>query len=323
MFQIDQPTAASSLPAPAAASTPGYFTGGNPASGIPATIVDADYMNMLMMELMNVIIAGGQTASKTTYNQLLLAIETLIEVRAGNYALDTGVANAYVVALSPALTSYTNGDVVRVRAVNANTGASTLNAGGGIISLVNDQGGALVSGDVPAGSVFTAVYDSVLVKFLITSLVPSQAMSQTQGDARYLLQTNVVTAAGDPTFADNSTKAASTGWVRGAMAAIATAAGFASSFGANGYIKFPSWLGGWVVQWGGYTPGVNAGSSAITFPISFPTACYGCWAGCNAVLVGNELLTYSCYPPSVSGTNIQYYSSNTTLRASYWLALGK
>lgn len=185
MFKIDQATAAASLPTPAAPGTQGYFTNGNPASGIPATIVDADFMNMLMMEMMNVVTGGGQTPSKTTYNQMLLAIENLIEARAGNYALDTGVANAYVIALSPAITAYTNGMTVRFRVANANSAASTLNAGGGVVSLLNDVGAALVTGDLPAGTVVSASFDTVANAFLINSLVPSQALSQTAADARY------------------------------------------------------------------------------------------------------------------------------------------
>lgn len=77
MFQTDEPTASSTLPAPAAAGTPGYFTEGNPASGVPATILGADFLNMVMMELINVVQAGGLTPSKTTYNQVLTAIKSI------------------------------------------------------------------------------------------------------------------------------------------------------------------------------------------------------------------------------------------------------
>jgi hypothetical protein len=76
MFKIDQPTAAAALPTPAASGTQGYFTNGTPGV-TPATVVDADFMNMIMMELTNVVVAGGQTPSKTAYNQLLLAIQKL------------------------------------------------------------------------------------------------------------------------------------------------------------------------------------------------------------------------------------------------------
>jgi hypothetical protein len=77
MYQYDDPTAAATLPTPAAPGTAGYFTDGSPGSGIPATILRSDFNNMLMMELLNVVTAGGLTPSKTTYNQVLLAIKAL------------------------------------------------------------------------------------------------------------------------------------------------------------------------------------------------------------------------------------------------------
>jgi hypothetical protein len=77
MFQTDQVSAVLSLPAPVAAGIPGYFTNGNPVSGIAPTILDADFMNMVMMELTNVVTAAGLTPSKTVYNQLLTAIRSV------------------------------------------------------------------------------------------------------------------------------------------------------------------------------------------------------------------------------------------------------
>lgn len=69
---------------------------------------------------------------------------------------------------------------------------------------------------------------------------------------------------------DNSTKIATTAWVRNAMATIAAAAGFAFNPASTGYIKFPSWLGGWVVQWG-ITLSSSGGDVSVAYPISFPT----------------------------------------------------
>lgn len=78
MYRIDDPSAATSLPAPEAAGTGGYWTEGNPGSGVPATLVRASWLNMIQEELVNVIAAAGLTPSKTTYNQLLNAINALI-----------------------------------------------------------------------------------------------------------------------------------------------------------------------------------------------------------------------------------------------------
>lgn len=77
MFRIDDPTAAAALPTPEAAGTEGYFTEGNPATSTPATNVRASFLNMLMEEVRNVVVAGALTPSKTTYNQLLNAIKAV------------------------------------------------------------------------------------------------------------------------------------------------------------------------------------------------------------------------------------------------------
>ncbi|MGF6837078.1 hypothetical protein QF001_000945 [Paraburkholderia youngii] len=90
------------------------------------------------------------------------------------YEVDTGVANAYVVAMPVPVTAYTNGMQVKFRVAHANTGASTLNAGGGAVALLSNTGVALAAGDLPLGALVNATYDSALGKFLIHGLVYSQ-----------------------------------------------------------------------------------------------------------------------------------------------------
>jgi hypothetical protein len=84
--------------------------------------------------------------------------------------------------------------------------------------------------------------------------------------------TKDVTAQNTPAANDNSQKVATTSWLySGAMTYIAQAAGFAVSAGSTGYIKFPAWLGGLVIQWGVATSASTSGT--ITFPLAFPAAC--------------------------------------------------
>lgn len=77
MYQIDNSTAAQAIPASTAAGNKGYFTDGNPATGTPATILPAEFMNMLMMENINVLSAAGIQPDKSKFNQLALAISTI------------------------------------------------------------------------------------------------------------------------------------------------------------------------------------------------------------------------------------------------------
>lgn len=94
----------------------------------------------------------------------------------------------------------------------------------------------------------------------------------------------IVTVASDPTFVSNGESAASTGWVRSAMGAIATAAGFAVLISNTGYIKFPSWLGGLIIQWGTATT-IGDGSAVFNYPIPMPTQTVAFY--CNYLNYGN------------------------------------
>lgn len=174
-----------------------------------------------------------------------------------------GTADAITAVFAPVVAALTSGMILCLRAASANaTTTPTFTPGAGVIAaktIVKGNGVALVAGDIAgAGYWFELQYDATLDKWIL--LNPATGMA-------------TVTATNDATFADNGVKPASTSWVRGAMAVIATAAGFAVSLASNGYIKFPSWLGGWIVQWA--TSGsVGAGSTgSITWPIVFPTVC--------------------------------------------------
>lgn len=79
MFQYDDPTASATMQAPAAPGTPGFFTDGSPAGGVPPTVLRADFMNSVMMELLNIVAAAGITPNKTVNNQVLSAIQALFQ----------------------------------------------------------------------------------------------------------------------------------------------------------------------------------------------------------------------------------------------------
>jgi hypothetical protein len=113
-------------------------------------------------------------------------------------------------------------------------------------------------------------------------------------------------------YSDNSTKVATTAWAK---------FGFAASIAANGYIKFPDWLGGLIIQWG-TTGSISAGGTlGVTLPIAFP----------NNNLTGLCMAQYSAAPNTGymvsiyarTLSNMTFYNSNTgvALLAS-WIAIG-
>ncbi|TCK36738.1 hypothetical protein B0G84_5751 [Paraburkholderia sp. BL8N3] len=151
MYQTDQITAVASLPSPAVAATQGYFTNGNPGSGLAATVVDADFLNMTMMEIINVVNAAGLVPSKTTYNQLLTAIRILIQSGGSNYGLDTGTVNSYRVSFAAAVLAVADGMRLTFKAAHTNTGNSTFSPNPGVIAPAPIWGGnlaVLVGGEI-------------------------------------------------------------------------------------------------------------------------------------------------------------------------------
>jgi hypothetical protein len=95
-------------------------------------------------------------------------------------------------------------------------------------------------------------------------------------------------------------------------------AGFSVLKAQNGYLVFPSWLGGVVVQWG-YTA-ADASSKTITFPVAFPSACRS--VVCSSMRnqnggVGSDHAVKTA--PTASNVVL---SLNSGLDGVYWVAWG-
>lgn len=93
MYRIDNSTASTTVPPQKPVGVPGFFTAGT-VGGVPATIVEADWLNIVQEELMQVLGAASVTPVKGTTNQVITAILALI---ASNTRLRlTGTLNLYV-----------------------------------------------------------------------------------------------------------------------------------------------------------------------------------------------------------------------------------
>ena len=86
----------------------------------------------------------------------------------GNYLVDTGAANVYVVSLPLGITAVlAAGLAIQFLAANTNTGPSTLNAyGTGAKSITNFDGSAIAAGTIRAGAVVSVVYDGTQYKLV-------------------------------------------------------------------------------------------------------------------------------------------------------------
>lgn len=142
----------------------------------------------------------------------------------GNYTLDTGSANAIVIAVSSQLTSLTDGVSFRVRIAATNTGATTLTPGAlGSPAVVRVDGTALQAGDVIAGQIADFTYSSAMSKFqLLVSSSQTDADTATQQAGIATTQAGIATTQAGISTASAATSTAQAA-ISTAQAVIATA----------------------------------------------------------------------------------------------------
>ena len=98
---------------------------------------------------------------------VLLPTAPRVQTNFYNYAAVGGTANALTATMTPAITAYGAGLTLYLKTgVSANSGAMTVNAGGGVVPLVRYDGSALAPGDVPAGSLIDIGYDGAAFRLL-------------------------------------------------------------------------------------------------------------------------------------------------------------
>jgi hypothetical protein len=92
--------------------------------------------------------------------------------RVGGGYVDTGTANAYVIATVPPSTAPADYQTVRFRASHASTGvAATLDIGGGPIALVTGDGNNPRPNDITSTAITTATYVAAVGKWIINGLI--------------------------------------------------------------------------------------------------------------------------------------------------------
>lgn len=107
----------------------------------------------------------GNLANRTKY-----LFNRIAELLAGSslYAKDSSaVANTITLAFSPSITNLVDGILLRFKAANSNTAATTVNVNGlGAVPLVSPIG-ALQGGEVVAGAIYEIIYNATTSNFVL------------------------------------------------------------------------------------------------------------------------------------------------------------
>ena len=260
----------------------------------------------------NINFDAVNTPSATTANQA--ATISQVQADAATYAVDTGTANAYIVAYTPTFAALTDGMSLCFRAVNANTGASTLNVNGiGAHTIRNNASQPLVGGEILAGQQITVIWNATNTSFLL----------QNQQMVGRLIKVTPYTTAGTFTFTPQSSttttrvRIAGGGGAGGGTQATGSTAATASAGGnPGGYAEFliPNFSSGTatvVVGTAGAGSAGNPGGNGAQS--SFTTA------GSSVVVPGgnggNAGAAFTTFPDVVNGpgSNAAITSSGGTL----------
>ena len=97
--------------------------------------------------------------------------------------------------------------------------------------------------------------------------------------------------------------------------------GFSTFFAANGYIAFPQWLGGLIIQWGLVNVTAAYGNwMSANYPIRFPNGCH-CVIGNRMALGENAVLLVGKAGGDPAG-QVLFQNFGTTAEYAHYIAIG-
>src|SRR3990167_783946 len=130
--------------------------------------------------------SGGAGTFTISGTDLLAAASAATE-----YAVDTGIADVYAIAPSPAISSYATGQFFSFKALNTNTGASTLNVSSkGTKPILDADGAVLSAGTITANGVYDVRYDGTSMYLTFSQTAASDVVDDTSPQLGGALDTN-------------------------------------------------------------------------------------------------------------------------------------
>ncbi len=136
----------------------------------------------------------ARTTTGSTAALLALTPDKQRSVLLSDYATDTGAADAYAIAPSPAITALVAGTRVSFKVAHTNTTTSTIvvNALTGTAIFKNDGATALVAGDLVAGQVVELEHNGINGFMLMTPPVKGLVPLQTSNAGKFLTTSGTV-----------------------------------------------------------------------------------------------------------------------------------
>lgn len=260
MQRVTRSSAVATMPAPPVSpSAPGFFTGGNPGGGTPATTPGFEWFNGVQEELIGLILRGGITASNADLAQVRKSLDRLFGGGLGSFSANTtlGVDDAGLVLVNAASGARTitlpaanalGGRPIRYQIEKTDSTANTVTVQRAGADTIEGATSVVLSGQWAS---VTLVSDGVGAWVALRPNIPA-ATSGLAGISRFATAAETDAA----TLSDVAVTPASLG--------IAT-----RNYSNPGYARLP---GGLILQWGVTNQSDVPGSWAATFPIAFPNA---------------------------------------------------
>lgn len=155
----------------------------NPSAADASTTVKGVGEEATQAETIARATAGGTSA------RLFVNPSTLTTVQTYDYAASSGGTDTYAISVTPAPTAYVTGQVFRVKADVANTGAATLNVNSlGAKTIKKSYNSDLVTGDILASQIFEVIYDGTNFQLISPTVI---------GTPRALITTSFDGSSGD------------------------------------------------------------------------------------------------------------------------------
>jgi len=236
-----------------------------PLSQAPANAkLSAEFINQIQGNIEQIVRASGVSFDGT--NDMQLAQSITDHALGADYALESGTANNYVLAISGSRylpNQLAVGYQIRFRTGNANTNTTpTANYGGlGVKTIVAENGtDAIAVGDIKVGVVNTLEYDGTNWRLILSKV---NTASETVAGAIKISTSAQMTAGTDDSSAMTPAK------VNAKILELftATKANTGETKDANGFI----------MKWSSQVSSSGSGliTQSITFATPFPTACVG------------------------------------------------